>query len=167
MSKKYHSTVPELPLGEVNIIPIVDVSFCLVIFCLVAMNIMLTAGINVVHARAGAPAGRASVSENILVTLTQDNRILVNNSEIPAADLSSRLAALLPATRDKMVLVRAQDTTRCEQVVDVLDTAKKSGAQRLVLMNNPPEQTQIAPPQTVAEKKAPRARKTVRRQRRA
>ena len=58
MSKKYHSTVPELPLGEVNIIPIVDVSFCLVIFCLVAMNIMLTAGINVVHARAGAPAGR-------------------------------------------------------------------------------------------------------------
>lgn len=166
MRKKYHSTVPELPLGEVNIIPIVDVSFCLVIFCLVAMNIMLTAGINVVHARAGAPAGRASVSENILVTLTPDNRILVNDSETSAGELSGRLVALLPATRDKMVMVRAQDTTRCEQVVDVLDTAKKSGALRLVLMNNPPEQPKIEAPRPAA-KKAARAKKTVRRQRRA
>jgi biopolymer transport protein ExbD len=160
MIKKNQSVINELPLGEINIIPIVDVSFCLVIFCLVAMNIMLTAGINVSGAKIGVRSGTAAGGENVSVILTQDNRILVNNHEVAPVDLAGRFLALLPATKDKMVTITAHESNRCEQVVDVLDLAKKCGAQRLVLMNNPPHGASAAAPRlTVAKVHSHHSRK--------
>jgi biopolymer transport protein ExbD len=135
MKKKQSVTNRELPVGEINIIPIVDVSFCLVIFCLVTMNIMLTAGINVLESRAGAGAGRTTMRENVSVTLTKDNRLLVDNKETAPQELFRQLALLLPKTKDSAVVLSADESATCEQVVDILDIAKKSGAKRLVLMD--------------------------------
>ncbi|MGA2090424.1 MAG: biopolymer transporter ExbD [Endomicrobiales bacterium] len=160
MKKTYNSAVSELPVGEINIIPIVDVSFCLVIFCLVAMNIMLTAGINVLEAKTGGQSAPIVAHDNVSVILTQDNKILLNNHEIAPVDLPGQLAALIPATKDKMVLVTAHESNTCEQVVNILDIAKKCGAQRLALVNNPPHAiTSEAPKRVVAKKHHSKGRK--------
>jgi biopolymer transport protein ExbD len=138
MRRKQGTSARELEQGEVNIIPIVDVSFCLVIFCLTTMNLMLTAGINVLESRAGASSGKAALSENISVRLTAENKIYVDNKEVPEYELFRELAVRIPKTKDGMVIITADERNTCEQVVDILDVSKKSGAKRLALMQNAP-----------------------------
>jgi biopolymer transport protein ExbD len=137
MRRRANTPDRDLPIGEVNIIPIVDVSFCLVIFCMVTMNIMLTAGINVLESRGGASTGKASLQENIAVQLTRENKIFVNSKEVRYDELFRELAISLPKTKDKMVILTCDNSNSCEQVVNVLDISKKSGAERLALVQNP------------------------------
>ncbi len=126
----------ELGEGEINIISIVDVSFVLVIFCMVTMNLVLTAGINVLETKAGAATGKVTVKENISLTLTKDERILVDGQQVDRAHLFRELAVRLPKTKDKMVIITADNDNKCDNVVDILDISKKAGARRLALMNN-------------------------------
>ena len=136
MGRKKDLKDRDLAEGEINIISIVDVSFVLVIFCMVTMNLVLTAGINVLETKSGAATGKATLKENISIKLTADNKIFVDDRQVEMVDLSRELVVQLPKTKDKMVIITADDNNRCEQVVDILDISKKSGAQRLALMNN-------------------------------
>ncbi len=137
MRKKTEIPTKELDEGKINIISIVDVSFVLVIFCMATMNLMLTAGINVLETRAGAAKGKTALSENVSIRLTKNQDVFVDNQKIDPADLFSVLAARIPDTKDKMVIITADDENTCDQVVGILDVSRKSGAKRLALMQNP------------------------------
>jgi biopolymer transport protein ExbD len=134
MRKKKRIPAKELGEGTINIISIVDVSFVLVIFCMTTMNLMLSAGINVLETRAGAASGKAALSENVSIKLTKENKIFVDNQAVDQINLFRELATKLPNTKDKMVIITADDENTCEQVVDILDISRKSGAKRLALM---------------------------------
>ncbi len=137
MSRKKHIPTKELDEGKINIISIVDVSFVLVIFCMCTMNLMLSAGINVMHTKAGASQGKAAVSENVSIKLTKDNKIFVNNELVDEQNLLRELSVKIPMSKDRMVIITADDENTCEQVVELLDVSRKSGAKRLALMQNP------------------------------
>ena len=134
MRKKKRVPVKELGNGTINIISIVDVSFVLVIFCMTTMNLMLSAGINVLETRAGASSGKAALSENVSIKLTKENQIFVDNKQVDPINLFRELATKIPNTKDKMVIITADDENTCEQVVNILDVSRKSGAKRLALM---------------------------------
>jgi|GEM_PF-3897677 len=134
MRKKKDLQNRELDEGKINIISIVDVSFVLVIFCMVTMNLVLTAGINVLETKAGAAKGKAALSENVSIKLTKDNKIFIDNKLVNPIDLFRELATKIPQTKDKMVIITADDENTCGQIVDLLDISKKSGARRLALM---------------------------------
>ena len=137
MRRKKKIPAKELEEGKINIISIVDVSFVLVIFCMCTMNLMLSAGINVMHTKAGASQGKAAVSENVSLKLTKENKIFLDNEQVDEQNLFRELALKLPRTKDKMVIITADDENTCEQVVELLDVSRKSGAKRLALMQNP------------------------------
>ena len=134
MSKKRQVVAKELGEGTINIISIVDVSFVLVIFCMTTMNLMLSAGINVLQTKAGASSGKAALSENVSVKLTRDNKLYIDNQSVDPINLFRELAIRIPNTKDKMVIITADNENTCEQVVDILDISRKSGAKRLALM---------------------------------
>jgi biopolymer transport protein ExbD len=100
------------------------------------MNIMLTAGINVMETKAGVSRGKAALKDNISLRLTKDDKIFLDNKEVEPNRLLPALAAVLPSTKDGMVIISADDDVRCEKVVDVLDMSKKCGARKLALMQN-------------------------------
>ncbi|MFC1501336.1 ExbD/TolR family protein [Elusimicrobiota bacterium] len=126
-----------LALGDINVTAVVDISFSLVIFCMLSINLILTAGINVMESKIGASVGRTAAKQNISIKLTLDSEIFLNNEEIDIEDLSEELMELLPNTEDQMVMISADLDNTCEEVIDVLDIAKKAGAKKLTLMKNP------------------------------
>jgi biopolymer transport protein ExbD len=134
MRKKKATHQKELAAGTINIISLVDVSFVLVIFCMATMSLVLTAGINVLETKAGAGKGKAALTENISIKMTKDNKIYLNNQPIDQYDLFRELSEKIPNTKDKMVIISADDENTCEQVVEILDISRKSGAKRLALM---------------------------------
>lgn len=134
-SRRKKTTSDELLTApSLSLTPLVDVSFALVIFSLLTMNLFLTAGINVMESKADAAKGKRSLKENICVELTMDRKIYINRKKVSWLDFQYRLKTLLPKTKDQMVIIMADDESFCEDVVELLDMSKQAGAKRLALV---------------------------------
>lgn len=133
MAKKKIKTEETEKIG-INVTPLVDISFSLVVFCLLTMNLILTSGIKVTESQAGAAKGKSSLKENIYVRLSKGGKIYIGEKRLSRWELFKELTRELPKTRDKMVIISADDEVICENVVEVLDIAKQSGAKRLALL---------------------------------
>lgn len=149
-SERAHSTehaADEEPITDINVTPLVDVSLVLVIIFMAVSPFMLQAGLQVSESKAGAAAGKQSLEGNIQITLTEDNKILVNGEEVTVSDLLSILKERIPKSKDGLVTVQAEKTNRVGQVVELLDIAKQAGAKKVAILNKTEEKTQPVTPQ--------------------
>jgi len=138
------------PITAINLTPLVDVCLVLVIIFMAVAPFAMTVGINVLQSRAKAAEGKASASENVNVKLSASGRITVNGAAVEPGALHSALARALEASKDKMVIVTADDANKVGEVVGILDTARQAGAIKLTIMKSEEE-----PPGTEAGALAP------------
>ncbi|MFA6029165.1 MAG: biopolymer transporter ExbD [Elusimicrobiota bacterium] len=122
------------PITSINITPLVDVSLVLVIIFMAIAPFALSAGIKVLESRASAAVGKVSAAENVSLRLFKDGKVTLNGQTVDPLLLGARLAQALAASRDKMVLLSADDENKVGEVVEVLDLAKQSGAEKLAIM---------------------------------
>ena len=122
------------PIADLNVTPLVDVCLVLVIIFMVTANFTMQGGIKLTQSAQGAASGKHSIEENVNVILTKDNKILVNGREIGRADLELELRSCIAKSKDKLVTIVADKTNRVESVVDVMDLAKQSGAEKLSVL---------------------------------
>ena len=137
-SERSHSTehgTDDDPITEINVTPLVDVSLVLVIIFMAVSPFMLQAGLTVTESKSGAAKGKASLTENVQVTLTPDNKIMLNGNEILLADLNSALKEAIKKSKDGLVTLQADKTNRVGQVVEILDIAKQAGAKKVALLD--------------------------------
>lgn len=125
-------------ITEINITPLVDVCLVLVIIFMAVAPFALTVGISVLETRAKASEGKAGIDENVTVTLTQDGRLTVNGAPVEFPALRESLLAALAKSKDRMVVISADEKNRVGQVVDILDTAQQSGARKLAILKSEP-----------------------------
>jgi biopolymer transport protein ExbD len=114
---------------------LVDIALCLVLGFLVAMPLFFETGIFVSApgvARAGSGEQGSDVKANVF--LTNDGRILLNESEVSIEQLSDLLPKLLDRSRERRVVIATDDQVVYDRVMRVLDLAKQSGAADLALL---------------------------------
>ena len=131
------------PITDINVTPLVDVCLVLVIIFMAVAPFALTIGINVLQSKSKAAEGKASIDENVTVKLTQDGRVSVNGAVIGSGELPLKLIEALAKSKDKMVVVTADEKNRVGQVVDILDAAKQAGAAKVAILKS---ETQAAAP---------------------
>lgn len=124
------------PITEINVTPLVDVCLVLVIIFMAVAPFAMTVGINVLQSKAKAAEGKASAEENVQVRLFADGRLTVNGAAVELAALAKNLQEALFRSKDKMVIVTADETNRVGQVVEILDTAKQSGAAKVAILKS-------------------------------
>jgi biopolymer transport protein TolR len=122
------------PITAINVTPLVDVCLVLVIIFMAVAPMAVTVGINVLESRAKTAEGKASVDDNVTVKLTADGKLTINGAEVPEATLSQALQQALGKSKDKLVVVTADDANRVGQVVGILDMARQVGAMKLAVM---------------------------------
>lgn len=139
-SERAHSTEnrgDEDPITEINVTPLVDVALVLVIIFMAVSPFVLQAGLQVTESKAGAATGKSSLSENVQIRLAADGRITVDGEESALSDLGPLLKTKIQKSKDGLVTVQADKGNRVGQVVEILDTAKQSGAKKVAILNNP------------------------------
>jgi biopolymer transport protein ExbD len=128
-------------LSKANITPIVDVSLVLVITFMIMAPIIMQAGIRILEQRKKiAPKGKHKFSESVRVNLTSDNKILINGKEILWNNLSMELKRYLEKSKNKYVILTADNKNKVYQVVEILDVAKQNGAKKLSIYNKQKEE---------------------------
>lgn len=127
------------PITEINVTPLVDVCLVLVIIFMAVAPFALTAGIKVLESRAKAARGKASADENVNIRLALDGKITLNGRAVGIETLPVEVVKALAASKDKMVILSADEGNHVGQVVDILDIARQSGALKLAILKTEEE----------------------------
>ncbi|HEX9871927.1 MAG TPA: biopolymer transporter ExbD [Candidatus Tectomicrobia bacterium] len=126
----------ESPKARIEIIPMIDVIFFLLVFFMVStLSMTINRGLPV-----NLPAAATSqkdVRENLNLTLTQEGEMFLNKEPIALQDLGTRVRAALAGEPELMVIINADGDVRHHTVVDAMDELRLAGVARLAIAVRP------------------------------
>ena len=122
-------------IAQINVTPLVDVMLVLlVIFMVTAPIIQQGVSVDLPKTRA---AGLNSQEDPLVVGLTKDGNVYLNDNAIALADLKAKLVAIGQASPDRAVLLRADRSVPYGDVVGVIAAVKEAGINKLGMVTEP------------------------------
>jgi len=116
--------------STLDLTPIVDVVFNLLIFFALSLNFAATSGgINV--KLPSASSAEPVKTEQLTVNLTKDGQVYYNDEKINIDDLPTKLQAI--EDKESIVIIRADNSVPHGQVVEVMDIVKSGGFSKLAI----------------------------------
>jgi biopolymer transport protein TolR len=123
-------------ISQINVTPLVDVMLVLlVIFMVTAPIIQQGVQVNLPQAKGGAVAGE---EEPLIVSITQNGGIYLNDNPITLNELGKKLRAVRKLTKDKEVYLRADQNVRYGVVMKTVEQIKEAGIVKLGMITRPP-----------------------------
>src|SRR2546422_8976545 len=121
-------------LAEINIIPLVDVTLVLLLIFMLTAPLMYR-GIDVnLPKTAGKPT---AVEERMVLTLTKEHTVYLNDKVIPMATLEQHLQNIFRNRQDKTPYLRADQGLQYGFVVETMDRVRRSGIEKLGMVTEP------------------------------
>jgi len=121
-------------LAEINIIPLVDVVLVLLlIFMLTAP--MMYRGIDVNLPRAAAKP--TAVEERMVLTVTKDRALYLNDKRVAPGGLEGQLRAAFQGRTDKTLYLKADAGLAYGAVIETMDQVRRAGIERLGMVTEP------------------------------
>ena len=115
-------------IDQINVIPLVDVMLVLLVIVLTTATFISTGQIPVNLAKAKAIGDRKDVP--IVITLTSEGNLFLNDKPIPDGGLPS---TLMTESRESAVVVRADKVTLLGKFVALVDEIRGLGFQQVSL----------------------------------
>ena len=112
---------------NVELIPLIDVVFQLVVFFMVSTTFIVTPGISLVLP--GSETSEPVVMTKLVVTIISAEEIYLNKERYDINGLGSKLAMLTKEEKEeiKTVVIEGDEEVSYSLMVDVLDTLRKNG----------------------------------------
>ena len=121
--------------AEINVTPMIDVLLVLIIIFMVITPIA-PRGLNVAVPPAATADQPPGPTHDIVVTVREDGKVLLNQEELELANLNWRLLALFPNGATQVVFVRGEKALQFGRVAAVIDMMRGVGVNRVALMTN-------------------------------
>jgi biopolymer transport protein TolR len=124
-------------LSQINVTPLVDVMLVLlVIFMVTAPILQQGVSVNLPQVRTGSLSGE---SVQLVVTVTADGSVFLNDVSMPTAELPDKLKAVLREQPDRQVYLRADTDVPYGRVMSVMASIREAGVERLGMVTAPPD----------------------------
>ena len=121
-------------LAEINIIPLVDVVLVLLlIFMLTAP--MMYRGIDVNLPKAAAKP--TAVEERMILTVTKDRSLFLNDKPVPLTTLETQLRDAFKGRTDRTLYLKADAGLAYGAVIETMDRVRRAGIERLGMVTEP------------------------------
>lgn len=124
---------------EINLISLIDVLFCLILFLVLTTSFNQRAALKIQLPKADAQTV-ADQGTPFVVLVDMEGKYFVGNAEVPRSDLATLKAAIAAAAgedRDRQVILRADGRTPHQAVVTAMDALGQLGFQRLSIATMP------------------------------
>ncbi len=122
--------------ARIEIIPMIDTMFFLLVFFMIA-----TLSMTVQH---GMPVNLPEASsvtdtfpEQASLTLTKKGRLYVNKEAITLVELQSRLVHLLETDLEPSIVINADEEVVHGRVIEVMDTVRRTGITTMAIATKP------------------------------
>jgi biopolymer transport protein ExbD len=112
--------------AEIDLTPMLDVVFIMLIFFIVVASFIKEAGIDV--NRPDNSKSDPSDATSILVNIRSDNQIWMENRRVDVRSVRANIQRLLASDPEQPVTIKVEKGARANAVVDVADAAREAGA---------------------------------------
>lgn len=124
--------------AKFDLTPLIDVVFLLLIFFM-----LTTTFVNLENrVKVNLPSGdfaSAESSENIIITITENNTVYFNGKLIDPLKLTESVAINIKDEPEKIVVLEADQNVLHGKVIRIMDLIKKGGAERIAIATQPAE----------------------------
>jgi biopolymer transport protein ExbD len=125
--------------SEINITPLTDIFLVLLIIFMVTTTTIVMQGTNVNLPTSSNAAGQPT---GIIITITKENQIMVNDKESDLGGLENVIKEELVKAKDKTAILRADRAVNLGEVIKVMTIAQRSGATKLAILTKPEDEKQ-------------------------
>ncbi|MDI6781512.1 MAG: biopolymer transporter ExbD [bacterium] len=128
-------------IWEINTTPFTDMFLILLIIFMVTTPFLMQEGIKVNLPSSGVSQAQP---EGVIVTLTKDNKIFIENEEVTLENLSPALIKKIGESIEKLVIVRGDKDVFLGIAVNIMDVAKLAGATKIAIATVVTEEEETA-----------------------
>ena len=130
------------PMGEINVVPFIDVMLVLLVIFMITAP-MLTQGVQVDLPKVTSePIENMEDREPIIVTIDEAGQFFISlgDEETPVSldDISNKVIAILERRPETPVLVKGHRNVAYGQVVTLMSTLQTAGVPNVGLVSEPP-----------------------------
>ncbi|MCR4880885.1 MAG: biopolymer transporter ExbD [bacterium] len=121
--------------NEINITPLTDIFLVLLIIMMVLAPTFSSVDQNISIPEVNS--GINVENKEVVVSVTRDGALFVNESPVTGAQLEEQLKSLLSLSEDKSVVVRADENTKSSKILEIMKAAQISGYEKLTVAGEP------------------------------
>ena len=114
---------------EINITPLVDMVFLLLVFFMLTSSFIVMPGIKINLPK--AVTSEVIKEKNIIITVNSDNVIYLNEKPITFEELTEHLKGIVAEEKTRPLLIKADKNTQLGAVVKVWDICRNVGVTQI------------------------------------
>ena len=123
-------------LSELNVTPLLDLAFVLLIIFMITTPLMENST-DLVLPSGDAAAQQVNMDKVRTVSIRSDEQITLNSEPVTLDQLSARLAAIRESQPDLGILIRPDRELPVQKFSEVLDAVKRAGVRRIGFVQTP------------------------------
>ena len=116
---------------HLNIAPLIDVVFLLLIFFMLSSHFVTQQGIKITLP--SAVTAKLHPEEDIVISITEDSNLYLNERLVTIENLLEQLRIEITKTGKNTVIIKADEKIDLGLAVKVMDIAKQADAERLII----------------------------------
>jgi biopolymer transport protein ExbD len=121
----------EAAQSEVNMTPMLDVVFIMLIFFIVTSSYVKEAGVDII--RPPAVTAEPKSKGNILIAITENGQIWIDRREVDPRSLRASIERLHAENPNGAIVIQADQNSQSHLLVAVMDAAEAAGVNRIAI----------------------------------
>ncbi|WP_404399990.1 biopolymer transporter ExbD [Idiomarina seosinensis] len=123
--KQHFANLVEEEESQIDMTPMLDVVFIMLIFFIVTASFVKEAGIDV--NRPDAATAVQKNRANILVAISENNEIWINKRQVDARAVQANIERLYAENPQGSVVIQADEQANTKTLIEVMDAARSAG----------------------------------------
>lgn len=119
--------------SDINVTPLVDVMLVLLIIVMLIAP-MLQKGVDVKLPVAANTVNKPESQGQTVVAISAEKRVFLNTVPIRNEDLTSKIAELLEAKKDSIIIIKADEDVEYSAVMATMDALRAAGVEDMGLI---------------------------------
>lgn len=125
MRRGFSNLTPQAEEGEIDITPMLDVVFIMLIFFIVTASFVKESGIEV--NRPDASTAQSKPRANILIAINDQGEIWINKRKVDESQVRANIERMHAENPQGTVVIQADKEAKTRQLVAVMDAARQAG----------------------------------------
>ncbi|MEI6491817.1 MAG: biopolymer transporter ExbD [Verrucomicrobiota bacterium] len=142
--RRYSSRESLQTLSEINVTPLLDLAFVLLIIFMITTP-LIENSIDLVVPSSSTAKTSINPSEVFTISMDKNDVMKLNSEVVTAADLESRLATLHAENPSTAVVVRPDRDLAVQKFVSVMDILQRTGITKVGVMTHPEQPAPTSP----------------------
>ena len=122
--------------GGIDLTPMLDVVFIMLIFFIVTASFVKESGFDVNRPDNNQKQEKQDDKKNILVSINAEGRLFVNRRPVDAGALTANIKRLYAENPKAAVVVQAHEDSTNDLLITVMDAARKAGVYNVAIASN-------------------------------